>query len=853
MQATVLNIVIIALLVFLFGTISSARPDDRLRCWVGGWVCVLIHFGADLWSPSSVLWENVRLCVSLDALALAGILFVVSTMILKEGRAAGLRVGGLLAVSTLLCLNLAVIGPHSVWPLSILLLARQVLAISLATRWRLNRLRVAPLVVLVCVASSVWMAFGIMHGQMEVVVVALLAEIYLVTAIDFWNNGWPQSVALHTMGAGLVAWAAVFPTWFMVHQFWPFFSVEAEIWNTPKLCVSIGMILVVLEEDLRAAGALSEEYRLLFETNPLPLWILETKTLRFLGVNQAALDLHGYTREEFLGLTLAEILEPSIVADVRQELASPQPSPNRASRHIRKNGSVLPLDITAYDIAFQGRQCRFVMGVDVTEREDLEKQIAYQSQHDFLTGLPNRLLFHERLTEAIGQAAKTQEMLVVLCMDIIRLKGINDTYGIRVGDECVKGVARILEQHARPSDIVARTGSGEFAIVLGGIRSAAAAEQAAIDLRDAFSQPLAIQEHNIQLSFSVGLAICPADGTEAVALWRCAESAQRESRAAGDGQTVWSSQELNRAAGEQIEIEAYMRTQLREGGFYLYYQPLYGFDGAVHGLEALLRLNHPKYGALSPAKFVPIAEETGLIGQIGQWVIQEVCRQLQVWTEQGTRLVPVAVNVSGLQLMHTDFAGRVVETLQQCGIDPRWIHLEITETAVMHDATAVCERMSALTAYGIQFSIDDFGTGHSSLGRLHQLPISVLKVDRSFVDQLCVHNGAFSIVQAIISMAHGLGHRVVAEGVETAEQLTLLRGLQCDLLQGYLLSRPVSPDRIPALTAADHPAVDPTPDQAPGSSLLPQELTRRHSLVGPESASATSRPSAIQEEVWPTP
>lgn len=835
MQEAIINIVILGLLVFLFGIIALARPDDRLRCWVAAWVCIMAHFGAGLWSPSSVLWLNVRDCIGVDTLAVAGILFVVSTMIHGEGRWAGLRLGSLLAASTLPCLTLAVVAPQNVLLISILVLVRQGFAVTLTARTRCNRRVAVSTLIPVCLASSAWMAYGLTHGQPETVIYALLAEIYLVTAIDFWANGWQRTLALYTMATGLVAWAAVFPAAFLASRLWPHFTVNSEAWNAPKLCVAIGMILAVLEEDLRAAGALSEEYRRLFETNPHPLWILETETLRFLGANRAALDMHGYTREEFLGLTLSDILDPDMLTGARQEATSPEPSPNRASRHIRKNGSILPVDITAYNIEFQGKQCRFVMGIDVTEREELEQQLAYQSQHDFLTELPNRLLFQERLTEALGQAVKSQEMLVVLCLNVIRLKSINDTYGIRVGDECLKGVARILDQYARSTDIVARTGGGEFAIVLGGIRSAAAAEQAANDLRNAFSQPLTIQGHNIQLSFSMGLAICPVDGTEASGLWRCAESAQRASRAAGGGQTVWYSLELNRVAGEQIELEAYMRTKLEEGGFYLCYQPFYGFDGAVHGLEALLRLDHPKYGALSPARFIPIAEETGLIGQIGQWVIEEVCRQLQVWTTQGTRLVPVAVNVSGLQLMDASFAGRVVEALEQYAIDPRWIHLEVTETAVMHDAIAVCERMSALAAYGIEFSIDDFGTGHSSLGRLHQLPISVLKVDRSFVDRLCVHNEAFSIVQAIISMAHALGQRVVAEGVETSEQLVLLRGLHCDLLQGYLLSRPVPPEKIPALIAAIHPAFTPIPDRAPARSPESQKPIGREDPVAPVS------------------
>lgn len=853
MQATLLNIVIIALLVFLFGYISSVRPDDRLRCWVAGWIWVLIHFGADLWSPSTTFWQHTRICASISALALAGIFFVVSTMILAEGRRAGLRLGALLAISTVPCLCLAVFGLHNVWPLSIMLFVRQALVMYLAARGRANRWTVTSIVVLVCLVASGWMVFGLMHGQMAVIICALLAEIYFVTAIDFWNNGWPRSLALNTMGAGLVAWASVFPLGLLVHHLWPWFSVEPEIWNTPKLCVSIGMILVVLEEDLRAAGNLSEEYRLLFETNPHPLWIFETKTLRFLAVNRAALDLHGYTRDEFLRRTLADILVPDMLPDVRREIAADAPSPNRASQHIRKDGTVLPMDITAYSFTFQGKRCRFVLGIDVTEREGLEKQLAYQGQHDFLTGLPNRLLFQERLSDAIGQAAKAKEMLVVLCLDISRLKRINDTCGIRTGDECVKRVAGILEQRSPAKHVIARTGAGEFAIILGGIRSAAAAEQAATDLRDALAQPVMILGQNIQISFSMGLALYPIDGIEAAALWRCAEGAQRQSRATGSGQTVWSSPELNRVAEQQIEIEAYMRTQLDEGGFYLVYQPLYGFDGAVHGLEALLRLNHPEYGALSPDRFIPIAEETGLIAQIGQWVIEEVCRQLQVWKAQGARLVPVAVNVSGVQLMHSDFAGRVVKVLEEYAIDPRWIHLEVTETAVMHDAVAVAERMTALSMYGIKFSIDDFGTGHSSLGRLHLLPISVLKVDRSFVGQLCAHSGTFSIVQAIISMAHALGQRVVAEGVETAEQLDLLRGLQCDLLQGYLLSRPVAPDRIPDLTASMHPLFGAIRSQAAPTALTSGAPVVREYLhwTGDPLSSASVLDNASEKQLLP--
>jgi EAL domain-containing protein (putative c-di-GMP-specific phosphodiesterase class I) len=245
-----------------------------------------------------------------------------------------------------------------------------------------------------------------------------------------------------------------------------------------------------------------------------------------------------------------------------------------------------------------------------------------------------------------------------------------------------------------------------------------------------------------------------------------------------------------------------MRKQLDEGGFRLAYQPLFAFDGTVLGMEALLRLGDPVRGAVSPAQFIPIAEETGLIVPLGQWVLEEVCRQLRVWRDQGMRVVPVSVNVSGLQLMRIDYVKSVRETLERFRIDPQWVNLEVTETVAMQNLAEVAERMASLTALGISFSIDDFGTGHSSLGRLHQLPISELKIDQSFIRQLCTGDGTYSIVQAVISMAHALGLRLVAEGVETERQLDCLRVLGCDLLQGSLLSRPVSAKQIPPLVAS---------------------------------------------------
>lgn len=806
MQTAIVNLVVLGLLVFLFAVVFRARPDDRQRCWIAGWLCVLAHSATALFTPSDPFWHKLLSCISFDILGLAGICFVVSTLILTESRAVGLRVGIVLAVSTLPCLSLASIGFESAWVLSVLILVRQAIAIRLAIRRRPHRRAIAPIVICLCSVTGGFMLFGASHGDSEMIVYALLGEIIFVVAVEFWNNGWQRTVALKTMVAGLVSWAAVFPIALLAPRLWPGFVVSHGIWNVPKWCVAVGMILVVLEEDTRVARALGDEYRLLFDANPHPLWIYDLRTLEFLSVNQAALDIHGYTSEEFLRMKLPDILDPSISQKVLQEVAGPQPVSNRASRHICKDGHVMPMDVTAYNLVFKGRQCRFVLAIDVSERDRLEQQLVRQAGHDALTALPNRMLFQKQLAEAVRESIRTQERLAIICLDIRRFKRINDTYGPRIGDECLKHVAHILGSRARAMDAVARTAGEEFAMMLVGVKSAASVEQAAIDLREILTSPLLIEGYKIQLAFSMGLAVCPDDGTDATSLWSGAEGAMRQAQAAGGGQAVWLSPELSRAAERHIELEAYMRAQLAEGGFRLAYQPFYAYDGTVQGLEALLRLDHPIHGPVSPSEFIPIAEETGLIVPLGQWVLEETCRQLRSWKRQGMRLVPVAVNVSGLQLMHMDFARHVMDTLHRHATDPRSIHLEVTETVAMRNLSEVADQMDALTSSGIAFSIDDFGTGHSSLGRLHQLPISVLKIDQSFIAQLCARESTFSIVQAIISMAHALGLHLVAEGVETASQLACLRDLECDFIQGFLLSQPVRPEEIPALVAARHTA-----------------------------------------------
>jgi len=796
----------LGLLVFLFTAIVRRAADDRLRCWVAGWVCILIHIGLKLWIPQSSVGRFVNVCMGIDALVLAAIFFIVSTMIVREGRRAGIHLGGVLALCTLPLLSLAIAHPRPSWWLTVLVIARQLIVVRLAMRSRVNRPAILKVVIPACTITLVWMIYGIRHGHSEYVVLALLAEMYFVAGADFWLNGWERSLGLMTTCTGLIVFAGVFPGAILLARARSQSSVPSELFGISAFAVAVGMILIVLEEDVRSARQTTEEYQLTFDTNPHPLWIFDRETFEFLAVNQATCKKHGFVREELLKLKVSDILEKSAVPEVLGEASSSKPSPHRASRHIRKDGSEMPMDITAHNIMFRGRPAQFVLGIDVSEREELERQVQHHSRHDVLTGLPNRVLFEEQLKSALSRALDAKEKLAILCFNLDRFKRINDTYGTRLGDECLRNVAGILRAKAGAMDLVARTGGDGFALVLTGLKSGFPAEHVLLELGEIFREPILAGETKVRLSFSAGLALCPEDGDEVAELWRSAETALSKARAAGGGQVMWSSSELRMAAEQQVELEAFMRTQLEECGFHLVYQPLYGIDGQVEGLEALLRLPHPIYGSISPGQFIPLAEETGLIIPIGDWVIQEACRQISEWRKNSARrLVPIALNVSAPQLMQGGFAERLIGIMSRFDVRSEQLQLEVTESTAMLNESEVTKQMRLLSDIGIRFSIDDFGTGHSSLNRLDKLPLHVLKIDRTFTERLCVPNGTRSIVEAIISMAKALNMRVVAEGVEQEEQLSMLSKLGCDYLQGFLFSRPLGPGEIPPLLSQRHP------------------------------------------------
>jgi EAL domain-containing protein (putative c-di-GMP-specific phosphodiesterase class I) len=348
-------------------------------------------------------------------------------------------------------------------------------------------------------------------------------------------------------------------------------------------------------------------------------------------------------------------------------------------------------------------------------------------------------------------------------------------------------------------DVAARVGGEEFSVLLHEISMPEDAEQVATDLLVALQAPVHASGYTIELTASIGIAVYPGDAKDAPRLWRYADCAMYRAKRAGGNQYLCMSPEIGVQTSEANEMELQIRRALKEGGLELHYQPLYKANGELRSLEALVRFRHPKFGLISPDRFVSVAEESGLIVPLGNWVLNEVCTQTAVWLAQGLPPVRTAINISPLQITRPDFATQVIHTLNKHEINPAQLGMEITETAMMRNLAEASRQMEALAEMGIAFSIDDFGTGYSSLGQIDKLPVHTLKIDRTFIDRICHANGTYSIVDAIISMGHSLRLEVVAEGVEDEEQLNCLRRLKCDTLQGYLFSRPLPAAEVPAL------------------------------------------------------
>lgn len=434
----------------------------------------------------------------------------------------------------------------------------------------------------------------------------------------------------------------------------------------------------------------------------------------------------------------------------------------------------------------------------------MREELQDQATHDFLTGLPNRLLFSDRLTQRLAESHRTQGMLAVMFLDLDRFKLVNDALGHNVGDLLLKQVAERLTSCLREVDTVARMGGDEFTIILSDMASPSDATEVAERVIETFSTPFQIDEQQLYATTSIGISVYPADGADVETLVRSADTAMYRAKEHGGSHYQLCTESMACVPTAKMKLENSLRRALEFNELVLHYQPRVTCrSGSMLGAEALLRWQHPELGLLFPDQFIPLAEESGLIVPIGEWVLREACTQNKTWQDEGLVPLEVAVNVSVKQIQQSDFVTTVRNALNDTGLSPEYLGLELTESTLMDNPALASDVLRELKDMGVQVHIDDFGTGHSSLSYLKDLPTDSVKIDRSFLKNIATDPDNAAIAGAVIAMAHSLNLKVVAEGIETLDQLEFLRSLNCDEMQGYFVSRPIASDNFRQLLATE--------------------------------------------------
>jgi diguanylate cyclase (GGDEF)-like protein/PAS domain S-box-containing protein len=660
-----------------------------------------------------------------------------------------------------------------------------------------------------------------------------------------------------------------------------------------------------------------ERYRMLFEGNPLPMWVYEFETLRFIAVNDAAVAHYGYSREEFLRMTIADIRpaeELPVMRDALNRVA--MRNAPKLFRHRKKDGTIFEAEITSFEFESAGKRARLVIAVDVTERRSAEnklrdseeryrllfernlagvyrstldgrildcndalarvfgfnsreelletpatslyptaadrervmdrlreerqlsgvevlmrrrdgepvwvlenmtllendviegtiidindrktaqERIEYQAYHDVLTGLPNRLLFRDRISVALARAKRKRGNIAVMFLDLDQFKLVNDSLGHTVGDGLLQAIGWRLVSSIRAEDTVARMGGDEFTILVADA-DANGATIVAQKILDSISKALVVDNHELFVTTSIGIAVYPEDGTDAETLLRNADRAMYHAKEAGRNNYQFAAAGSVETLSARLALERSLHHALEGDQFVVHYQPMIDLaSGDVVGAEALVRWNHPEEGLMAPDDFIPIAEECGLIHPIGEWVLRTACAQMAAWTEEGRPPLRVAVNLSARQFQQRDLLPMIERILSETGYPADMLEIELTESTAMQNAELSLSVMKRLKEMGIRISIDDFGTGYSSLSYLKRFPIDTVKIDQNFVRDLAPGSNDGAIISAVISMARALRLRVVAEGVETEEQLAFLRRENCEVFQGFLYSKPMSAEEF---------------------------------------------------------
>ncbi|HYU24197.1 MAG TPA: EAL domain-containing protein, partial [Thermoanaerobaculia bacterium] len=532
--------------------------------------------------------------------------------------------------------------------------------------------------------------------------------------------------------------------------------------------------------------------------------VLLDQSLAFSYAGASTDRLLGYSESDLLGASILGFVHPRERHTARQLFADLLEAPNREFqgeiRFLHKNGTWVWLEGFTQNLLHDPSVGAIVVNYrDITQRKATEKQLEYQAYYDALTGLPNRLLFRDRVVTAIAQAQRNRRALAVMYLDLDHFKLVNDGLGHSVGDKLLGQVAERLATSVRASDTISRLGGDEFTLLLNDVDSSDAVAGVARKILHSLARPFKVDGHELFVTASIGISLFPNDGDDVEILLKSADSAMYRAKELGRNQAQLFTASMNERYVRRLAIEQSLHHALERRELELHYQPVYDRMRRPVSVEALIRWNHPTRGLVPPADFISLAEETGLIVPIGEWVVREVCAQLRRWHDAGLTALKAALNISAPQLQQPTFTRVVVDTLQRNNLAPSSLQIEITESVAVQNIDLILQVLQELKQYGVGIAIDDFGTGQSSLLYLKRFPIDTVKIDKTFIQDVTTDDSAAAIVSYVISLAHTLRFEVVAEGVETEEQYAFLRLNGCDRLQGFLFSPARPANEIEAL------------------------------------------------------
>ena len=560
--------------------------------------------------------------------------------------------------------------------------------------------------------------------------------------------------------------------------------------------------VVGLRVDITELKQREDSFRLLFDSNPVPMIVCSQDNERILGVNDAAIAHYGYSRADFEKLTIRSLQ----AFDSQPPWAEDRHGEEQAARtwkHVRADGTLIDLAIYSRHLIYNEQPAVLLALMDITERKRAEARLAFLSQHDGLTGLPNRNLLRKQMDEILVHTRRSGEKVAVLVLGLDNFKAVNDALGHGIGDKLLRAVAKRLRSTLREEDPLARLNSDEFAVIQSGLARPDDAVLLSRRLLQALGEPYLLDGHSVVIGATIGIAMAPSDGDDSERLLKNADMALTRAKNESRGTFSFFEAGMDARAQSRRKIEIDLRDALQDDVLRPHYQPLIDLSsGRITGFEALVRWPHPERGMISPAEFIPVAEETGLINAIGGLMLRRACMDAATWPDD----VRVAVNLSPAQFRIGNLLASVMEALKQSGLSPKRLELEITETLLLEKSEQVLATLHALRALGVRICMDDFGTGYSSLSYLRSFPFDKIKIDQSFVRDLAANPDAQAIIRSIVSLGKGLGVTITAEGVETEAELSCLRAEGCHEGQGYLFSRARPNEEIVGLLQAQRSA-----------------------------------------------